>query len=114
MNLENLTWYIMPYNMGDFRIVGADPNDTRRELEDGGDFYIYGAKVYVVLADLSKRMGIRASADVLERPYYETYLEPYKFYGYTWKNIRPIAIDLIFKWFENGRELRPEKFYKVK
>jgi hypothetical protein len=104
----------MPYNMGDFKIVGADPSDTQRELEDGGDFYIYGAKVYVTLVELSRGLKREVAAKVDEKGYYETYLESYKYKAYTWEEIQPIAIDLLFKWYENGKQLRPEKHYKVK
>lgn len=114
MDLNRLKWYIMPYNMGDFKIVGADPGDTRRELEDGGDFYIYGTKVYVVLVELSRGLKKEVGGKVLDKGYYETYLETHKFHAYTWEEVQPIAIDLLFKWYENGKSLRPEEHYKVK
>lgn len=104
----------MPFNMGDFKIVGADPDDTNFELEDGGDFYISGAKVYVVLLELSRGHKLERSGKIIEKGYHETFLETPKFQEYTWKEIQPIAIDLLFKWYENGRKLQPGKYYKAK
>lgn len=114
MDFEKLGWYIIPYNMGDFKIVGADSSDTQRELEDGGDFFIYNTKVYVVLLNLSKGLRKREAAIVDDKGYYESHFESYKFKKYTWKEIQPIAIDLMYKWYENNNDLRPSEYYKVK
>lgn len=112
MDFEKLTWYIIPYNMGDVEIAGADPNDVKRELED--ERYIYQARAYVYLFDLSKRDDISGPiAD--EKGYYHYFLDPNKLHGYTWKEIQPIAIDILFEWFANDKKwISSESKYKVR
>lgn len=104
MDFDKLTWYIFPYNMGDVRIVGADPSDARREQDD--DRYWHEARVYAGIFELSKRNGI-AGPFIDDKGWYEYYLDPYKFHGYTLKEIQPIAIEILFYWFSHDKSWQP-------
>jgi|SRR6056297_1541007 len=109
---ENLTWYIVPNNILNFDIVGADPNDTQKTLEDGGEFYIHSAKVHAVLLRFIKSSNKLSGLRFFNEGVYMEYLEPDKFHGYTWEEIKKIAIDVIFDCKESGYKI--EKHYKVK
>lgn len=106
MDFEKLTWYIIPYNICDVVISGADTSDIKREIDD--DRYIYQAKAYVRLFNLSRRDGV--SGPVFdEKGHYHSFLNPNKLHGYTWKDIQSIAIDILFEWFANNGKWLPEE-----
>lgn len=110
MHFNKLNWFIFPFNYSDVAIFGADPIEERRERED--DHYVYSAKVYVRLYQLGRKLGVKG-VEVDEEGWYEAYLERSRFRAYTWKEIQPIALDILWKWFENP-DYRPAKDYEAK
>lgn len=100
----------MPFNLNDVMIFGADPTDERRERED--DHYVYNMKAYVMIYQLGRRIGIKGPV-VDEDGWYQYYLEASRFKAYSWKEIQPIALDILWKWFED-KSYKVESDYEAK
>jgi hypothetical protein len=115
MELNELTWYIVPYNRFDVRILGADPTDTKKELEieDGCEFYLYIARVHFILLDLSDKLK-NSGPEEIKYVYYEPYLEPHKYKKYSWEEIKKISIDILFNWHEKRSSYNVRENYKTK
>jgi hypothetical protein len=110
MDFNKLDWYIIPYNMTDVRILGADSSDVRKEREE--DRIIFNAKAYVRLYDLSKRLGVHFPK-VTEKGWYELYLEPHRYKKYTWEGIQKVSLKILFEWFSKSG-FRVDDKYKAK
>lgn len=110
MDFNKLKWYIFPFNFNDVSIFGADPTDVQRERED--DQYISSMKAYIRLYRLTRKMGI-LKPKIDEKGWYAFYLDPTRFKAYTWNEIQPIALDILWKWFED-KDYKAESDYETK
>lgn len=119
-DFNELTWYIIPYNRFDLRVVGADPEDLQKQMEDGGEFYIHVARLHVLLFDLNsgyKSTGYQVRTygpAIYKEKIYESYLEPELFVGYKWDEMKYMAIDMLWSWFKAKGLYNVKKHYKVK